>query len=176
MTSAAANPYLAMAENNAWANATLYGAMAGLDDTAFAAKRPGFFGSLCRTMNHIYEVDLFYLDALQAGGRGRSVYQRDDIPSVQALAAAQAEVDAQFVVFCHGLSPDILAEERATERQSDTVSENVGVLVLHLVQHQIHHRGQAHVMLSDAGIEPPQLDDFYLDVGRAPTAKPFWST
>ncbi len=36
-------------------------------------------------------------------------------------------------------------------------AENV---LLHLFQHQIHHRGQAHAMLADSPIKPPQLDEF----------------
>jgi len=34
-------------------------------------------------------------------------------------------------------------------------------LLLHLFQHQIHHRGQAHAMLSETRIAPPQLDEFF---------------
>jgi uncharacterized damage-inducible protein DinB len=34
-------------------------------------------------------------------------------------------------------------------------------LLLHLFQHQIHHRGQAHAMLSGTSVKPPQLDEFY---------------
>jgi hypothetical protein len=34
----------------------------------------------------------------------------------------------------------------------------------------VHHRGQAHVQLQHAGIDPPQLDDFFLEYGRVPTA------
>ena len=67
------NPYRTMALNNAWANATLYGAIAGMSAAEFAAPRPGFFPSLRETLNHIHEVDLYYVDALEAGGRGRPV-------------------------------------------------------------------------------------------------------
>ena len=61
-------PYLEMSLNNAWANATLYRALAGLDDADFAARRPGFFPSLSETMNHIHAVDLYYIDALEELG------------------------------------------------------------------------------------------------------------
>lgn len=40
-------------------------------------------------------------------------------------------------------------------------------LLLHLFIRQIHHRGQAHAMLSATGVAPPQLDEFY-SVGEAP--------
>lgn len=166
-----AQPYLTMARNNAWANATLYGALAGMAAEPFGAPRPGFFPSLCRTLNHIHEVDLFYLDALEQGGQGRAVYQRDDVTEVDALAAAQADADMRLMAFCKGLADADLTALRQTERRDGMVTEQVGPLLLHLFQHQIHHRGQAHTMVLDAGIAPPQLDDFHLDYGRAPSAR-----
>jgi uncharacterized damage-inducible protein DinB len=169
------DPFLTMALNNAWANATLYGAISGLSEAAFAAPRPGFFPSLKATLNHIYEVDLYYVDALEAGGLGRSVYDRDEIGSVAELAKAQAEVDMRLARFCQGLTPQMLDEDRVTDRRDGRVTEKVGALLLHLLQHQIHHRGQAHTMVHDAGIAPPQLDDFHLDYGRVPSAQAYWN-
>ena len=168
------DPFLTMALNNAWANATLYGALAGLTEAELAAPRPGFFPSLKATLNHIYEVDLYYVDALEAGGRGRSVYDREEIASVAELAKAQSDVDLRLARFCQGLSPAMLDEDRATERREGMVTEKVGALLLHLFQHQIHHRGQAHTMVADAGIAPPQLDDFHLEHGRVPSAAAYW--
>ncbi len=164
------DPYLRMALNNAWANQTFYGACAALSDEAFCAPRPGFFDSLQATLDHIYEVDLYYVDALEAGGRGRSVYARDPIMTATALAQAQAEVDARLVAFCRALTPETLAAMRDTERRDEMAQERVDALLLHLFQHQVHHRGQAHVQLKHAGVAPPQLDDFHLDFGRVPTA------
>ena len=40
-------------------------------------------------------------------------------------------------------------------------------LLLHLFQHQVHHRGQAHSMLSATSVSPPQLDEFF-SAGEAP--------
>jgi uncharacterized damage-inducible protein DinB len=71
------NPYIAFASNNAWANRTLYDAVARLSQAEFVAEAPGFFPSLAATLNHIYEVDLYYIDALTEGGLGRSVYDRE---------------------------------------------------------------------------------------------------
>jgi uncharacterized damage-inducible protein DinB len=39
---------------------------------------------------------------------------------------------------------------------------------MHLYQHQIHHRGQAHAMLSGTRIKPPQLDEFFSNCRGAP--------
>ena len=40
-------------------------------------------------------------------------------------------------------------------------------LLLHLFQHDIHHRGQAHAMLSGTSVKPPQLDEFF-SIAEAP--------
>ena len=45
--------------------------------------------------------------------------------------------------------------------------ERADRLLLHLFQHQIHHRGQAHEMLSGTSAPPPQLDEFF-SVAEAP--------
>jgi uncharacterized damage-inducible protein DinB len=45
--------------------------------------------------------------------------------------------------------------------------ERLDRLLLHLFQHQIHHRGQAHGMLSATDVRPPQLDEFFA-AGEAP--------
>ena len=73
------------------------------------------------------------------------------------------------------LTPQVLQDIRATERQNCSVEETVQALLLHLFQHQIHHRGQAHVQLHALGLPPPQLDEFHLLFDRAPSAKVYWS-
>lgn len=169
------NHFLQMALNNAWANGALFAALEKLTGEEFHAERPSFFGSISRTMNHIHEVDLYYVDALEEGGKGRSVYARDDIDTVAKLARAQAEVDHRLAAFCRALTPEILEAKRYTERTEGEVHERVDRLLLHLFQHQIHHRGQVHAMLTHAGHAPPQLDDFYLEHGRVPSAQAYWS-
>ena len=165
-------PYDQMALNNAYANRVVYGAIAGMDREAFLAERPGFFPSLCRTLNHIYEVDLLYIDALEEGGKGRSVYDRPDIEDVGELAAAQAEADMRLAMFCQ--SEIDLERAVDVERRDVMTREKIGALLPHLFQHQVHHRGQAHTQIGDAGIAPPQLDDFFLDYGRAPIAQEYF--
>jgi len=167
-------PWRKMAENNAWANATLHAALKGLPEGAFTAPRPGFFSSLAATMNHILAVDLYYLDALEGGGLGRAVFDRAEVSDAAELAELQAAADRRFIAFCGALTPERLAATCRQARAGGVVEENVAATILHLVQHQVHHRGQAHVQLSHAGAAPPQLDDFYLEYGRVPSAAAYW--
>lgn len=161
-----------MARNDAWANARLLGACGRLSDAEWRAPRVGFFPSLAATLAHVHWVDRYYLDALTEGGRGRSVYGDEPAPGAEPRAAAlgdlQAALDADLVRFCDGLREGDLARTVPTDRGDRVVPERVDALLLHLSQHRIHHRGQAHAMLSGTAVPPPQLDEFHLAIDANP--------
>ena len=154
-----------LAHNNAWSSLRLHRACAKLSEADYAKERVSFFPSLPRTLNHILIVDWYYVDALERGGKGRSLFA-DEMPygsDLAGLAAAQRAVDLRLVGFTEALSDDASLEaevhmERRTHIQKDTV-QNV---LLHLFTHQTHHRGQAHAMLAGTPVPPPQLDEFFM--------------
>jgi len=55
----------------------------------------------------------------------------------------------------------------SVHRGTSIQRERMDRLLLHLFQHDVHHRGQAHAMLSGTSVSPPQLDEFF-SVGEAP--------
>lgn len=167
--SALARHFRQMAGNNAWANERLLSACEGLTAEEFAAPRTSFFPSLMLTLNHILEVDRYYLDALE--GRPRPYRDEAPIASPAELRRAQAAEDARLVAFCEALDDEALAREIPTDRgRHGTIVERVDAVLAHLFQHQIHHRGQAHAMLSGTRVPPPQLDEFFLRFDRDPSA------
>ena len=99
--------YRAFAYNNAWANHRLLTACSGLSQADFEAERTGFFPSLQLTLNHIYVVDLFYVDALEGGWLGPKAWE-DQVPcrSLAELKSAQAAVDRRLIVVCNALTPE----------------------------------------------------------------------
>ncbi len=163
-----------MARNNAWANARLHEAVRALPEGGFDAPREGFFPSLRATLNHILMCDLYYTDAVEENGRGDAAYRDPvDYAGPAELAAAQAAQDRRLIAFCDGLEEADLAREVPTVRGAGVVPERIDALLMHLFQHQVHHRGQAHNMLSQAGVAPPQLDEFHLRYDRHPSAASF---
>lgn len=171
--------FLAMAHNNAWSNHRLIGAAAGLSDAAFAAPRVGFFPSLAHTLNHNLTVDWYYVGALERwfaaeppDPDARRVFDPEiPFPTCAPLREAQQAVDRRLIALCEGLralpSEARLDEPVAVVRRVGVVYEVAHRLLAHLFQHQIHHRGQAHAMLSSTDVAPPQLDEFFC-AGDAP--------
>lgn len=168
----AIQPYRAMAYNNAWANQRLLTACAGLSQREFEAQRTGFFPSLRATLNHILVVDLLYVDAMEGGNLGPAAWSDPEpCTSAVALHAAQAAVDRRLIAVAEGANADDLAGIVEVHRGARTQRERLDRLLLHLFQHQIHHRGQAHAMLSGTSVAPPQLDEFF-SVAEAPLRAP----
>jgi uncharacterized damage-inducible protein DinB len=161
--------FQAMARNDAWSNHRLLNACRKLTQHEFEAKRVSFFPSLQLTLNHILLVDWYYLDGLEKGGRGLSIFESDvPFPRLSDLAVAQRATDVRLIRYCDGLTEEALEEVVTLDRGEDGLHrEAVYAVLTHLFVHQIHHRGQAHAMLAGTSIKPPQLDEFFL-AGDAP--------
>ena len=130
----------------------------------FAAPRTGFFPSLRATFIHILQVDQYYIDALEGLDALRRYSEPDpDIADAHAMRLAQTGSDRRLIAFCERQTDAMLARDCVLPRPNrKPPPSRVEAVLVHLFQHQIHHRGQAHAMLSDTRLKPPQLDEFFL--------------
>ena len=164
MPASPAATFRAMAYNNSWANHRLLDTCKGLSQVEFEGPQTGFFGSIQATLNHILIVDWFYVDALEGGDLGpRAWANKVPCPTVAALFVAQSAVDRRLVAWCDALADAGLDGVVSVHRQNSIQRERADRLLLHLFEHQIHHRGQAHAMLSGTSVKPPQLDEFFCE-------------
>ena len=156
--------FRAMAYNNAWANHRLLAVCSALTQCEFEAPRTGFFGSIQATLNHNLVVDRFYVDAIEGGDLGPRAWA-DPLPCriMTELAVAQADVDGRLITACDELTEAALNDVVQVHRGKTIQRERADRLLLHLFEHQIHHRGQAHAMLSGTSVKPPQLDEFFCE-------------
>lgn len=158
--------FLIQARANRLANRRLLGAVAQLSEADFHAPRTSFFPSLALTLNHILNVDHYYVAALRGDTAMRHVWA-SYVPARTAaeLARRQDAMDQQLIAFCAGLAPvddeRIIAFDRGAGIEAGP-REPLGRVLAHLFMHQTHHRGQAHAMLAGTAVKPPQLDDFIL--------------
>ena len=157
------------AYNNAWANHRLLGACASLPQEEFVARRTSFFPSIKATLNHILTVDWYYLEALERSltgsppdeDPGRFFRPEEPFERCAELARAQRAADLRLIAFCESLGDARLEAPIEIPRRHGIERESARRVLAHLFQHQIHHRGQAHAMLADTSVKPPQLDEFY---------------
>ncbi len=164
MPTSPAATFRAMAYNNAWANHRLLDTCTRLSQVEFEGPQTGFFGSIQATLNHILIVDWFYVDALEGGELGPRAWANEvPCPTVAALFVAQSAVDRRLVAWCDALTDAGLDGVVNVHRQDSIQRERADRLLLHLFEHQIHHRGQAHAMLSGTSVKPPQLDEFFCE-------------
>ncbi len=163
MQSDVIRPYRAMAHNNRWANHRLLTACAALSHTELVATRFSFFPSLSATLNHILIIDRLYVDAMEGGQLGPAAYaDPEPYKTVTALQAAQTEIDLRLIAVVDALGADGLDRIVELYREDHVQRERMDRVLLHLFQHQVHHRGQAHAMLSGTSVAPPQLDEFFM--------------
>ncbi|SAL51389.1 DinB family protein [Caballeronia sordidicola] len=167
--------FLSMAYNNAWANHRLLKACSQLSQEAFVAPRTGFFPSIKATLNHNLTVDWLYIDALERELHGKppngdiaTFFEPEEHYAACAdLQREQRLADHRLIEYAKHLTdttlerPVTIIRPRATQRETRTR------LLGHLFQHQIHHRGQAHAMLSATAVAPPQLDEFFCEMDTA---------
>ena len=171
-----------MARFNGWANDRLYASVARLPETAYRAERGAFFGSIHRTLNHLLAVDRLWTGRIL--GRDRGIRALDQVlyDDFAELSAARVDEDRQLIELVDGLSAEELAAPVRYSRIIGSGLEEVraGHILLTLFNHQTHHRGQVHVLLTQADILPPPLDlVFYLEeigaAGPSGTLAPLFS-
>jgi uncharacterized damage-inducible protein DinB len=155
--------------NNAWANHRLLKACGELTGEAFAAPRTSFFPSIKATLNHILTVDWYYVEILERSLAGQPPHENarrhfevaEPFEDCALLARAQRASDRRLVELCAALTDARLDDLVRMPRRAGEQRDRVRRILAHLFQHQIHHRGQAHAMLSGTGVKPPPLDEFY---------------
>ncbi len=156
-------PYRQMARNNHLANRRLQRAIATLQPGEWHAPRTSFFPSLCATMNHIYIVDHFYIDALHGGTLGAAAFEiSEPFHDPAGLAAAQTTLDHEVIALVEAAQPDDLARPVHIHRSGRIQIDSMADTLLHLFLHDQHHRGQVHAMLAGTSVPPPQLDEFVM--------------
>lgn len=151
-----------MARYNAWQNGQLAGAFAGLDAAAFRQDRAGFFGSIQGTANHLLWGDMIWMARFEGipppqGGIAGSVAMTQGLAQWQAL---RVSLDARIIEWSAALCMvDLAAPLRWISGAVEaSVERPLGLCIVHMFNHQIHHRGQIHTMLTQAGVTAPVSD------------------
>ena len=161
-----ADYFRTLAAYTAWANRRLYDACATLPEAEYRKDRKAFFGSLHGTLNHILVGDRIWLGRIT--GEPIAIKSLDQIlfDDFGALRAAREAEDARMASVVAPFSDaDLgrLLRYKTLSAPQAEMSTPLHLVLGHMFNHATHHRGQAHGLLSQAGVAPPSLDlIFYL--------------
>jgi len=140
--------------HNLWANITIFETCSKLSDEQLDSMVIGTYGSIRDTLIHIAQAERSYLHRLRTGQR---FPQKEDepIPSlIELLEMVQK-------------SGEGLIEVAPTIQTGDTVEVNWDgesrsipntLILTQAINHATEHREQIKVMLSQIGIQPPEVD------------------
>jgi uncharacterized damage-inducible protein DinB len=151
-----------MAYYNCWQNENLYSVADGLSDEERRRQRRAFFGSIQATLNHRLWADRMWMSRFAGtpkpeGGIPQSVSLHENWSDLKRERAA---FDATILAWADGLAliwleGDLTYYSGAAKR---ALTRPRSLLVVHFFNHQIHHRGQVHCMLTQAGGQPHTTD------------------
>lgn len=143
----------------AWADDLFLAVVSGVPVLEVTAPRPIVFGSLIRTLNHSYSMDLVWQSHLLGKPHGLTTRNPENHPSMQELATAQGEMDNWYVDYADSISES----ESGEIVEFEFIGGGLGAMsrrdiLLHIVNHTTYHRGHAADILYGLGISPPTTD------------------
>jgi uncharacterized damage-inducible protein DinB len=138
-------------QHHLWANLTLFERCAALTDDELEATIPGAFGSIYKTLQHIATSERSYFSRISTGLR----YPGDDRP---ATIAEMIDLLRQTGLGLIEWVPKIRPTD-AVEVDWDGTPRNAPktILLTQALQHAAEHREQIKAIMTEIGIEPPDL-------------------
>jgi uncharacterized damage-inducible protein DinB len=148
-----------LARYKAWADAQLYAMLAALSVDQLTAPTPIFAGSILRTLNHVYLMDVVWKSHLLGIPHDLKTRNPETAPPFSELRDAQRDIDAWYTDCAAMMTLEALDEivhfrfigggEGAMRRED---------IVPHVVNHTTYHRGHITAMLNQIGHRPRATD------------------
>ena len=152
-------PIRLLARYNAWANKTLFDAVAVLPAGEAVKERPTLFRNIVNTLNHLYAVDLIWQAHLQGREHGIEALNTVLHADLAQLWQAQQVIDNWYISWS-----EALAETAANEMVSFTLiggnrgAMRRGDIMVHVVNHTSYHRGFVADLFFHVPARPPLTD------------------
>jgi uncharacterized damage-inducible protein DinB len=133
--------------------------LAGLPADTLAAPSPIFAGSILRTLNHVYLMDVVWKSHLLGVPHGLATRNPEATSPLLELRGAQREIDAWYIDYAAAMTPDACDDVV----HFTFIGGGEGVLrrediLLHVVNHTTYHRGHVTAMLNQMGVQPQATD------------------
>ena len=152
-----------LADYNRWANRSVYEACAGLTEEEYRANKGAFFGSACRTLNHLLVADRIWLRRMTGEGPAPTALDTILFEDFSELRTARVAEDERMIAFIDSLTDEKLAGTFSYTSLTNPApfTQPLGPVLSHVFNHQTHHRGQVHMILTALGRPSLVLDLVY---------------
>lgn len=153
--------------HNRWANERLIDLCARLSDEQLDATLLGTLGSIRDTLQHIVSAERSYLSRISTGRPYRRPADAPPLTLAEMLEWTRAS-GAGLIEWAPQVQPGDVVEI-----DWDGVLRDVpkAILLTQAINHATEHRAQVMTILTQLGIEPPELDSWaYFDATAAPAS------
>jgi uncharacterized damage-inducible protein DinB len=139
--------------HNLWANLRLLNACADLSDAQLDATAQGTFGSIQETLLHLFDAEEGYVRALTGTSPTPRLEEHTTFPGFATLRQCAERSGQELIrVAEQGNLSQVLHLE------GGTYNAPVIVILIQAINHAVDHRSQISTLLSQQGIDPPDLD------------------
>ena len=143
----------------AWANRRLYQSIFELPEKEIIARRQIVFGSILRTLNHVYAMDLVWQAHLEGKPHTFSTRNPETCPAFSELRDTQQRIDDWYVNYTDELQPEAgEVTVNFTFIGGGSGSMSRCDILLHVVNHTTYHRGHVADMIYQIPAKPPTTD------------------
>jgi uncharacterized damage-inducible protein DinB len=140
--------------HNLWANLRLLECCAALSSEQLDATISGTYGSIQDTLEHIVTAERFYYSRISTGQR----YRRPENAPPLTFAEMTESIHASGAGFIEW-APKILPNDTVPIDWDGTMRDvPKTILLTQAINHATEHRAQVMAILTQLGIEPPELD------------------
>jgi uncharacterized damage-inducible protein DinB len=149
-----------------WAHAKTLGSVAPLSPEEFNRPIGGSFGSVQKTLAHMYGADWVWLERWH-GRSPRALPEPQDAWTLEDFREKWKPVEKGHGDVVAAVTPERLIEPMSyVNFAGESCTYPLGEALLHLVNHGTYHRGQIATMLRQLGHAPVSTDYLrYLDAG-----------
>lgn len=157
------NPLVVLFRHNLWANLRLIDACALLDAGRLETSAIGVYGSIYDTLRHIVGAEQNYLKLLT--GRPPAVrLRREDSPEIAVIREQARLAGEGLIAYAEGVTSADVGYGDDDEDENIVWPIPAGFLLTQVINHATEHRAQIMTILTQQGIEPPDLSGWaFLD-------------
>ena len=142
-----------------WADKTIFDSIRAIPEAERIRPRKIVFGSIQRTLHHVYAMDYVWKCHLKAEPHGFTTRRPSECPDFETLWNLQLEIDNWYVQYASTLDGSSCYEVVEFEFIGGGAGKMTrGEIMIHVVNHTTYHRGHIGDMLYESGIEPPTTD------------------